>query len=79
MANHKPTAGQLCSSFHDLANGRDDLGGRSAADVVHLIVEDVLDSVRLAITEGPLVCTDREADEVLDTVKDYYSNHYGDL
>lgn len=75
----QPTPDDLMQWFSDLVNGTDNHGDLSAADVVHMIVEDVLDSVRLAITEGPIVCTDEEADEVVGTVLDYYGNHYGEL
>lgn len=71
----------LCRQFSDLANGVDDHDGLNLADVVHAIVEDVIDSAQVAITE---MRTGRPLDgndifDIIQTVKDYYENHYGGL
>jgi hypothetical protein len=42
------------------------------------IIEDVIDSAKLALTSLEYGLMTEELDEVIITVEDYVSNHYGD-
>lgn len=56
----------------------DALCGRAGIDtreVIGELVEDLLDSVRLALEASG---ADQIADKVVETVRDYYANHYCD-
>ena len=75
------TPNELKEQFADLVNGVDDHDGLSVADIVHAIVDDVIDSVSLAINaavhNGRIDGNDIA--DAMQTVRDYYESHYGDL
>ena len=65
--------GELTARFHEGIAGASDV---DVAEVVRAILNDVLDSVHVAVAT---VSTDAAADEVRATVADYIGNHYADL
>lgn len=76
------TPDELMAQFEEATMGLSDL---SASDAVWGIIEDILDSVRLATTTLDEALGFDPADEdsvtsqVYHCVSDYVTNHYGDL
>ena len=75
MRSMTRTPDQLADALNDAVSGR---GDATVAEVVFEIMDDVLDSVRLAMQNDPRV-DDFAAHDVMTVVNDYISNHYGEL